>query len=65
MLLAREAGLEVPVDDDLAASLEERRHLQHSIGTVGLLALKPLQITSYRDTWHRHLLQQRRPARAD
>jgi RsiW-degrading membrane proteinase PrsW (M82 family) len=62
MLLARENGLKVPVDDDLAASLEERRYLQHSIGTVGLLALKPLQVTSYRDTWHRHLLQQRRAA---
>jgi RsiW-degrading membrane proteinase PrsW (M82 family) len=62
MLLARENGLEVPVDDDLGASLDERRYLQHSIGTVGLLALKPLQVTSYRDTWHRHLLQQRRAA---
>jgi protease PrsW len=62
MLLARQNGLEVPVDDDLAASLAERRYLQHSIGTVGLLALKPLQVTSYRDTWHRHLLQQRRAA---
>ena len=64
MLLARQNGLEVPVDDDLAASLEERRYLQHSIGTVGLLALKPLQVTSYRDTWHRHLLQQRRRLRS-
>jgi hypothetical protein len=64
-LLAREAGLEVPVDDDLAVSLAERQYLQHSIGTVGLLALKPLQITSYRDTWHRHLLQQGRTSRAD
>ena len=41
-------------------SLAERRYLQQSIGALGLLALKPLQITSYRDTWHRHLLQQRR-----
>jgi RsiW-degrading membrane proteinase PrsW (M82 family) len=65
MLLARQNGLEVPVDDDLAASLEERRYLQHSIGAVGLLALKPLQVTSYRDTWHRRLLQQRRALRAD
>ena len=65
MLLARQNGLEVPVDDDLAASLEERRYLQQSIGTLGLLALKPLQVTSYRDTWHRHLLQQRRALRAD
>ena len=62
MLLAREAGLDVPVDEDLAASLEERRYLHQSIGTLGLLALKPLQVTSDRDTWHRHLLQQ--PGRA-
>ena len=60
MLLARQHGLEVPVDDDLAASLEERRYLQHSIGTVGLLALKPLQVTTTRDSWHRHVLEQSR-----
>jgi RsiW-degrading membrane proteinase PrsW (M82 family) len=63
MLLAREAGVDVPVDEDLAASLEERRYLHQSIGTIGLLALKPLQVTSHRDTWHRHLLQQRRAPR--
>lgn len=65
MLLAREAGLDVPVDEDLAASLAERRYLHQSIGALGLLALKPLQITSYRDTWHRHLLQQGRAPRPD
>jgi RsiW-degrading membrane proteinase PrsW (M82 family) len=59
LLLAREAGLDVPVDDDLEASLAERRYLQRSIGKMGLLALKPLQVTSRRDQWHRHLLQQR------
>jgi RsiW-degrading membrane proteinase PrsW (M82 family) len=58
MLLAREAGLEVPVDEDLAASLAERRYLLQSIGALGRLALRPLQVTSYRDTWHRHLLEQ-------
>lgn len=63
MLLAREAGLEVPVDEDLAASLAERRYLHQSIGTLGLLALKPLQVTGYRDTWHHHMLLQGRPAR--
>jgi len=59
MLLAREAGLEVPVDADLEASLAERRYLQRSIGKTGLLALKPLQVTGRRDRWHRHLLQGR------
>ena len=63
MLMARESGVEVPVDDDLEASLAERRYLHQTIGTLGLLALKPLQVTSHRDTWHRHVLQQRRTPR--
>lgn len=63
VLLAREAGLDVPIDDDLDASLAERRHLQRSIGKTGLLALRPLQITSHRDQWHLHLLQQRHARR--
>jgi hypothetical protein len=56
MLLAREAGLEVPVTDDLHTSLQEIGYLQASIGRTGLLALKPLQVTSARDQWHRYLL---------
>jgi protease PrsW len=60
LLMAREAGLELPADDDLEAILAERRYLHQSIGKAGLLALKPLGITSHRDQWHRHLLQQGR-----
>jgi len=56
MLLAREAGLIVPPTQDLVISLEEVRYLQASIGRTGLLALRPLQVTSDRDRWHRHLL---------
>jgi hypothetical protein len=59
VLLAREAGLELPVDADLEASLAERRYLQESIGRAGLLALKPLRVTGDRDRWHRHLLLNR------
>jgi len=59
MLMAREAGLEVPVTDDLHASLQEIGYLQASIGRTGLLALKPLQVTSARDQWHRYLLVSR------
>ncbi len=40
-------------------SLAERHCLQQSIEMLGLMALKPLQVTSYRDTWHRHLLLRR------
>ena len=65
MLMAREAGLEVPVDDDLQAALDELEYLRKSIGPTGLLALKPLQVSSHRDDWHRFLLTRARsrPAR--
>ena len=58
-LLAREAGLDLPIDDDLEASLDEREHLKQSIGKMGMIALKPLQVTTHRDVWHGHLLRQR------
>ena len=45
-------------DEDLFASLAEYRHLEHSIGTTGLLALKPLQVTTHRDHWHQFLLKE-------
>lgn len=56
LLIARDAGLELRPDADLEAALSERRALHQSIGSVGLMALRPLQITSHRDAWHRHLL---------
>ena len=59
MIMAREAGLEVPVTDDLRASLQEIAFLESSIGRTGLLALKPLNVVSDRDRWHRHLLDRR------
>jgi RsiW-degrading membrane proteinase PrsW (M82 family) len=58
MLMAREAGLDVPVDSDVKARLQELSYLQASIGTTGLLALKPLRVTTERDDWHRYLLEQ-------
>jgi protease PrsW len=57
-IMARNAGLEMPVDDDLHEALAEREFLRRSIGPTGLLALKPLQVTSDRDDWHRYLLSQ-------
>lgn len=58
MLMAREAGLEIPIDDDLHHALAEWRYLRHSIGRTGLLALEPLRVTTHRDDWHRYLLAQ-------
>jgi RsiW-degrading membrane proteinase PrsW (M82 family) len=56
MLMAREAGLVLPVTDDLRQALQEIAYLQASVGRMGLLALKPLHVTSDRDRWHRYLL---------
>lgn len=58
LLMARSAGLALPADEELRAALDERSRLQQAIGRTGLLALEPLQVTSGRDTWHRHLLRQ-------
>jgi RsiW-degrading membrane proteinase PrsW (M82 family) len=55
-LIAQQAGLELPVDDDVRAALAERAYLQQSIGKTGLLALEPLRVTSHRDYWNQHLL---------
>ena len=60
MLMAREAGLDVPITEDLHASLDEITYLKGSIGRTGLLALKPLEVTSSRDQWHQFLLASRR-----
>jgi RsiW-degrading membrane proteinase PrsW (M82 family) len=60
LVMARGAGLELPADADLDAALAERSYLHRSIGATGLLALKPLQVTTHRDQWHRHLLHRSR-----
>jgi RsiW-degrading membrane proteinase PrsW (M82 family) len=61
MLMAREAGLAVPVHEDAAGALDELEYLRGSIGSTGLLALKPLAVTSHRDDWHSYLLAQSHP----
>ena len=60
VLLAAEAGLTAPVHPDAAAALEEADYLRRSIGWTGLVALRPLHITTDRDAWHRHVLTRRR-----
>jgi RsiW-degrading membrane proteinase PrsW (M82 family) len=64
LLLARSAGITLAADEDLRAALDERSRLQRAIGRTGLLALEPLQVTSSRDHWHRHLLQQARRSKS-
>jgi RsiW-degrading membrane proteinase PrsW (M82 family) len=58
LLLAREAGLEAPVGDDVRANLLELRYLERSIGRTGLLALKPVLRRSARDLWQVYFLEE-------
>jgi RsiW-degrading membrane proteinase PrsW (M82 family) len=58
MLMAREAGLSLPIDDALRGKLVERAYLEKAIGRTGLVALRPLHVTSDFDRWHQHLLRE-------
>jgi protease PrsW len=58
LLLAREAGLQASVGDDVRASLGELRYLERSVGRTGLLALKPVLRQSARDLWQVYLLEE-------
>jgi RsiW-degrading membrane proteinase PrsW (M82 family) len=58
LLLAREAGLEAPVGDDVRDRLVEMRYLEGSVGRTGLLALKPLLRQGARDLWQVYLLEE-------
>ena len=60
MLIARAAGVEVPVDDKVRSNLEELRFLEHSVGPTGRLAILPLRRTSRRDLWQILLLERAR-----
>lgn len=60
LLLARDAGFEMPLDDEILSRLAEVRYLEKSIGPTGLLALTPLQVSSDRDAWHKFLLNEQK-----
>lgn len=60
LLMARQAGLELPVGEDLDEALAEMAYLRKSIGRTGLLALKPLQVSTGSAEFHRHVLEQAR-----
>jgi RsiW-degrading membrane proteinase PrsW (M82 family) len=57
ILLAREAGLEIPPDDAVRETFEEIRYLERSIGTTGMLAVQPFLKRSSRELWQLHMLK--------
>ncbi len=51
-LIARQAGIDVPLGEDVEDNLRELRFLEKSVGRTGLLALQPLLGTGRRELWH-------------
>jgi RsiW-degrading membrane proteinase PrsW (M82 family) len=58
LLLAREAGLEPPVGDDVRERLAELRYLERAIGRTGLIAMKPLERQDARALFQVFLLEE-------
>jgi RsiW-degrading membrane proteinase PrsW (M82 family) len=61
LLLAREAGLDLPPDPELAGQLRELRFLERSIGATGHLAIAPF-LPAGRDRWQIRMLESRQAA---
>jgi RsiW-degrading membrane proteinase PrsW (M82 family) len=58
LLITREAGLSLPVTQDVRANFEELRYLERAIGPTGLLAARPILRRSSRDLWQLYVLEE-------
>jgi hypothetical protein len=56
ILMMRESGFEVPVDEATHAKFAEMRYLEGSIGRTGLLAMKPMLHMSHKDLWQLYMM---------
>jgi RsiW-degrading membrane proteinase PrsW (M82 family) len=56
ILMMRENGFEVPVDEQTREKFAEMRYLEKSIGTTGRLALQPMLHMSHKDLWQLYML---------
>ena len=58
VLMMRESGFEVPVDEATREKFTELRYLESSIGRTGLVALRPLLHMSHKDLWQLYMLKE-------
>jgi protease PrsW len=56
ILIMRENGFNVPVDEVTRAKFAEIRYLEQSIGKTGLLAIQPMLHMSHKDLWQLYML---------
>jgi protease PrsW len=57
ILLMKQAGIPIHLDDEVNEKLSELKYLEKNIGSTGLLAISPLFQTSTRDLWQLYMLQ--------
>jgi RsiW-degrading membrane proteinase PrsW (M82 family) len=58
VLMMRESGFDSPVGETTRSKLEELRYLEGSIGTTGILAMKPFMQMSQKDLWKIYVLSE-------
>jgi RsiW-degrading membrane proteinase PrsW (M82 family) len=63
ILMAREAGIDLPVSEDVRANLNELHYLQGQIGRTGLIAMRPILSLNARDMWQLSMLEDSGPKR--
>jgi RsiW-degrading membrane proteinase PrsW (M82 family) len=56
ILMMRENGFDVDVDEATKAKFTEMRYLESSIGKTGLLAIQPMCHMSHKDLWQLYML---------
>jgi protease PrsW len=56
ILMMRESGFDVPVDEETKAKFAEMRYLEQSIGRTALLAIQPMLHMSHKDLWQLYML---------
>ena len=56
ILMMRESGFEVPVDEATREKFAELRYLEKSVGRTGLLAIQPMLHMSHKDLWQLYML---------
>ena len=56
VLMMRENGIEVPIDEATREKFEEMRYLEGAVGRTALRAVKPLLHMSRRDLWQLYML---------
>ena len=56
VLIARSAGIDLPIDDQVRDNFREMKYLERSIGKTGRIAILPFMRTSSRDLWQLYML---------